>query len=578
MTHPTETAIAMETSGNVISPEVEALRKERTIAKRKFTRVVTNIKNAMDNKAEMSIITAKLIELKTVWNDVQDKHDEYVTTVYSDEEDQAKEDEWISKVEASYNLLETAIMNFGKEKEIKEKNDKADLNQKAYALAEVSFETTIDVVKKYLESETTKSYETLRDMKQSINDNYRKCIEMKEKCLSAMNAEDDISMITNRLSELEITRQGMLDNINLLLPENSITRGDESIVKTRGCNELKLERMKLPKFDGDIRNYPRFKADFKGRVMPDMKNDEMAAYVLKSCLIEPVDRIVRNVDDDLNLMWDRLDEKFGRPSKLAEVIMQDIKNIKKIQEGDHQAFVETVDLIECCYHDLKLIKYESEISNSTVLSMIESKLPLEMKLKWSERINASISETEELNKFPALLSFLKEQRRIIEYVISDFRKETRGKQTSHAVAVNLTENVTQSDGSQIQTDLFRCFVHNSNSHKTENCREYLSMSSEQKLKLLKESRACWSCLRPRHRAAECRSKVPCPIDDCGKFHHESLHAAHVEGVRFNPQAVLIAGAMPPREAFKGNSCLLQIMSISAVGAPPMDHQIGTAVI
>ena len=54
--------------------------------------------------------------------------------------------------------------------------------------------------------------------------------------------------------------------------------------KTSSTIELKMERMKMPTFNGDIRDYPRFKSDFMKYVMPSLKSEDSAAYVLRSCL------------------------------------------------------------------------------------------------------------------------------------------------------------------------------------------------------------------------------------------------------------------------------------------------------
>ena len=71
---------------------------------------------------------------------------------------------------------------------------------------------------------------------------------------------------------------------------------------------IRLERIKMPTFAGNIRDYPRFKADVIRQVLPDFKNDEhAAAYTLKSCLAGVPLSIIRNVDDDLAEMWKRLD-------------------------------------------------------------------------------------------------------------------------------------------------------------------------------------------------------------------------------------------------------------------------------
>ena len=87
----------------------------------------------------------------------------------------------------------------------------------------------------------------------------------------------------------------------------------------------------MPVFDGDIRDYPRFKSDFLKQVVPEMKSKDSTAYVLRSCLKKvPLD-IVKYVDDDLDKMWKRHDEKYGKPSKLADVVMYDIKKLRAIR-------------------------------------------------------------------------------------------------------------------------------------------------------------------------------------------------------------------------------------------------------
>ena len=85
--------------------------------------------------------------------------------------------------------------------------------------------------------------------------------------------------------------------------------------------------------------------------------------------------MLKNVDDQFDEMWKRLDEKYGKPSKLVEIVMQDIKSMKVIPENSDSKFIELVDIIESGYRDLKRIKFEHEISNSTTISLIEAILP-----------------------------------------------------------------------------------------------------------------------------------------------------------------------------------------------------------
>ena len=42
--------------------------------------------------------------------------------------------------------------------------------------------------------------------------------------------------------------------------------------------------------------------------------------------------IIRNVDDDLAEMWKRLDEKYGKPSKFTDAVMNDVKKSRSVKE------------------------------------------------------------------------------------------------------------------------------------------------------------------------------------------------------------------------------------------------------
>ena len=145
------------------------------------------------------------------------------------------------------------------------------------------------------------------------------------------------------------------------------------------------------------------------------------AYVLRSCLTKvPLD-IVKNVDDDLDEMWKRLDEKYGKPSKLADVVMYNIKKLRATREGDNKKFIDLVDIVEKGYRDLLRVGTEREISNTSPVSIIEEKLLKDIRREWSREVNRTNSKVEESNKFPYLLNFLLERKRIIEYESMNLR-------------------------------------------------------------------------------------------------------------------------------------------------------------
>ena len=124
--------------------------------------------------------------------------------------------------------------------------------------------------------------------------------------------------------KISIFMQSHKRNTKLAISKNETSAGQG----------FRLEHMKMPVFDGDIRDYPRFKSYILKQVVPEMKSKDSTAYVLLSYLRNILFDIVKNVDDDLDEMWKRRDEKCGKPSKLADVVMYDIKKLRAIREGD----------------------------------------------------------------------------------------------------------------------------------------------------------------------------------------------------------------------------------------------------
>ena len=101
--------------------------------------------------------------------------------------------------------------------------------------------------------------------------------------------------------------------------------------------------------------------------------------------------------------------------------MNDIKQLKLVLDREDKKFINMVDVIESGYRDLKRENMEREISNTTVISLIEGKLPGLIRREWYLKINKRETEVDENNKFPALIEFLLEQKRCTEYGLEDVR-------------------------------------------------------------------------------------------------------------------------------------------------------------
>jgi hypothetical protein len=95
------------------------------------------------------------------------------------------------------------------------------------------------------------------------------------------------------------------------------------------------------------------------------------------------------------------------------------------------------------------------------------------------------------------------------------------------------------------------------------------MTPEGKVQLLKEKRVCWPCLKIGRRSIDCRQRKKCNSDVCSKYHHASLHVAHVQGVAFH----IPYSSRPNSDADgkESRTCLLQVMKVkSTANAAPLN--------
>ena len=68
------------------------------------------------------------------------------------------------------------------------------------------------------------------------------------------------------------------------------------------------------------------------------------------------------------------------------------------------------------------IGLEKEITTSSSVSIIEKKLPPDIRKDWAKLVSSDSSSVDKKDKFHSLLTFLLNQKRAIEYDSADLRK------------------------------------------------------------------------------------------------------------------------------------------------------------
>ena len=434
------------------------------------------------------------------------------------------------------------------ESEMKERAERERKAEKALIRrmkAQTVFDTICSNTKHFLDNNIA-SHILERSLKQ-IEDAYTDCRSANDDVLDLAD-RDTVENAIKFASQIQCQLADMTEKLTL-----QIGPKDDTVAKREPStsSNLQLEKIKLPRFEGEIRAYPQFKRDFEKQIMPHLQSDDVS-YVLRSCLGSDPAAIVNSVDDDISEMWSRLDEKYGDPAKVADVIIDGIRRTRILREGEEKRFVEFVEIVEDGYRDLKRLGLESEITTTSSVSIIEKKLPADIRRKWAEIVSTDNSTVDKTNKFPSLLKFLRSQRGAIEYDTASLRVPA-GPVKALIHHTTAKEEIDIKDQRMTQG---KCLIHEGGKHSTEQCKVYSSKSIDEKRTLLKEKNACWSCLKVGHRSRVCRAKRICNIKDCPLTHHPSLHEE-----RQMPNISSTSGSTNVCSNTETDTCLLQVQKI-----------------
>lgn len=143
--------------------------------------------------------------------------------------------------------------------------------------------------------------------------------------------------------------------------------------------------------------------------------------------------------------------------------MYDIRSTTALKDGEDREFILFVDTVERGYRDLARMKVESELSNTTVMSIRY-----------------------------LFMDFLIKQRRIIEYESADIRMSTMGiSGRTNYIGQSSQEKV---DGSNTRPP--RCLIHATNTHTTQESKERKVTTRKGHLAQRKKSMLVLSSIQP----------------------------------------------------------------------------------
>ena len=209
--------------------------------------------------------------------------------------------------------------------------------------------------------------------------------------------------------------------------------------------------------------------------------------------------------------------------------MSEIKQMPTCNNSDDQRVLEMINTIEKAHRDLKRLDLEKEISNSTIVSIIDGRLPEDIQIGWIRIVTGDKRDEISRDKFPSLLKLLSTCKERIEYKLYVIRFVSANKDKVNHGELSKTRN-----GQVLENRKQRCWLHQTNGdHPIWRCMLFESKEPQEKVDLVRKNNACFAWLDTGNVTKICKRNFKCKEEGCGLPHHQLLHEAHASGIVFH---------------------------------------------
>ena len=238
-----------------------------------------------------------------------------------------------------------------------------------------------------------------------------------------------------------------------------------------------------------------FRTDFK-HVVESRYSERDAITILRASLEgKPLELI--GIRCDYKAEWDYLDSIYGDPRFIADTITQDISKFKVLQGGEDGRFCELVHLVNRSYNTLKEVGRSNDMNNNHMLALIEQKMSSDDRKVWARDLERDKKEATLENILNCMTTEMKSGMRASAPLGNQGRSKWNVNHFGHE-----------------EHERHRCWICKTSTHWVHQCAKLQAMTPENRMKLIKENRACFSFLKKtskNHKAANCSRRRQCTV-------------------------------------------------------------------
>ena len=490
--------------------DLTVLKRRRGVAKASITRLTTKVAELEAKDFELSVATHAqqlLKKLDTLDNDFNTQHLNIIDALESEEHLEAeqevldKHDDDVTELSLRLQALcsHTPVATGAHPDRTIVERRLAHLQARLMdASADVSKLTPdhrdIHLIHLYQEqlSEFRREHSNLRNETAAIT------ADLADRLYTDMKAQDKLIFDMS----VEVTR----------LLYNPTLAPDSLTPTTPGPRGMKLPKIEVPTFDGDLLQWQTFWEQFSIAIdsRTDISDTEKLVYLrlaIKAGSAKSIVEGLSHTGDQYKEAVASLKSRYNRPRLIHQTHVKKICEVYSLKEGSGRELRRLHDTVIQHLRALKAMGQEP--SGSFITSMLELKLDKDTMFEW-QRASQGCTETPHCDK---LLEFLDLRAQASETCATEPRKPFVKKYPSKSIAAfsaNASEQITN------------CTLCKTEKHPMYSCPRFKSLPHEKMLTTVRSGNLCLNCLRPGHISKNCVSNNRCRR--CQRPHHTLLHS------------------------------------------------------
>lgn len=285
---------------------------------------------------------------------------------------------------------------------------------------------------------------------------------------------------------------------------------------------IKLQRLELPTFSGNINEWPLFHNLFKVNVheRPDIPKSHKLQHLLSklSGRALSVCAGILPTDENYDVIWENLVSKYEDKRQLATHYMDTLFQFKAQKVESSQSLSLFVDKFGSTVAALQALDIP-DLQEFILFYIGNLKLDDQ-----TRRMFETSLKQNELPTFSKLLKFVDNQSKILSRIqpncsSSPTYNKSSGFTNNRSAIINSNSNNKQSHTFLVEN--ISCCLMCKMDHPLFKCSSFLKLNPQDRYSFVKQHALCVNCLRGKHRVSDCKSNNVC--NNCRLRHHSLLH-------------------------------------------------------